>query len=476
MLRPQPISPVPDATARVAHAAFRKGNVYMRMYDELGAMFTDEAFTPLFPPGGRPVEVPWRLALVTIMQYAEGLSDRQAADAVRARIDWKYTLALELDDPGFDASVLSEFRTRLVANREEHLVLDLMLERFRERKLLAAGGRQRTDSTHVLGAIRALNRLECVGETMRHALNSLAVVAPAWLRATAQSDWVRRYERRVDDHHLPKGQAQRQAMGETIGVDGLHLLTTVYAPDAPTWLREVPAVQTLRRVWIQHFYVEEGIVHWRTDERGIPPSSLMISSPYDLDAHYAKKDTTSWIGYKVHVTETCDDDSPRLITQIATSGGPTADGAMTPTIHATLERKNLLPRLHIVDTGYLDAQLLVDSRRDYDVELLGPTRKDYRWRARAAVGFGAADFTVDWAHRRATCPQGHTSIEWSERTDVRGNDRVYIRFSKAACGPCPCRPLCTTSQARDPRRSLSIRPRKQYEALRQRRAYEESDT
>ncbi len=299
---------------------------------------------------------------------------------------------------------------------------------------------------------------------------------PAWLRAQALPDWAKRYERRLDDYRLPKGQAERQRTAETVGADGFYLLEAIYAPTTPAWVREVPAVQTLRRVWVQQFYHEEAVIHWRTDAQGFPPSALMISSPYDLDAHYAKKDTTSWIGYKVHVTETCDDDGPHLITQVEISSGPIADGTMTPAIHAALERKDLLPRLHIVDTGYLDAELLVTSRRDYDVDLLGPTRKDYRWQARTAAGFGAADFTVDFARRQATCPQGHTSVEWSECTDVRGNERIYIRFSKADCGPCQCRPLCTKSQAQDPRRSLSARPWPQYAALHQRRTLEGSDS
>lgn len=166
--------------------------------------------------------------------------------------------------------------------------------------------------------MRALNRLECVGETLRAALNALAVVAPAWLHALAEVAWVDRYGPRVDDYRLPQGQEERQAYGETIGRDGLRVLASAYAPDAPTWLREVPAVQTLRRVWLQHFYLVDGLLRWRTAEVGTPPSSLMINSPYDLDAHYAKKRTTSWIGYKVHITETCEDDTPHLITHVET--------------------------------------------------------------------------------------------------------------------------------------------------------------
>src|SRR5215212_9856308 len=198
-LQPRPVPPVPIETARVAHAAFAKGNVFLRMRDELGAIYDDVAFASLFPARGQPAAAPWRLALVTIFQFAENLSDRQAADAVRGRIDWKYALSLELTDSGFDASILSEFRTRLLAGGEECLLLDALLARFRQRGLLKGRGRQRTDSTHVLAAVRALNRLELVSETMRHALEVLAAVAPAWLRTHAAAEWVARYGRRAEE-------------------------------------------------------------------------------------------------------------------------------------------------------------------------------------------------------------------------------------------------------------------------------------
>jgi transposase len=154
------------------------------------------------------------------MQFTEGLSDRQAAAAVRSRIDWKYALGLELTYPGLDHTVLSEFRTRLVAGRAELLLLETLLARVRERGLLKARGRQRTDSTHILAAIRVLNRLELVGKTLRHALNSLAVVVPDWLRAQAPPEWFDRYGRRMENYHLPKTAAAPEALAATIGADG----------------------------------------------------------------------------------------------------------------------------------------------------------------------------------------------------------------------------------------------------------------
>ena len=474
MLRRQPLPPIPQETARVAQAAFPKAHSYLRLADELGPLFTDETFEALFPTHGQPACSPWRLALVTILQYAEGLSDRRAADAVRSRIDWKYLLRLELTDAGFDASVLSEFRTRLIDGGSESLLLDTLLTWCRERQLLKERGRQRTDSTHVLAAVRALNRVELAAETMRHALNSLAVVAPEWLRTITQPAWGERYSRRAEDDRQGTGEA-RQALARTIGEDGYALLTVAYAPTAPPWLGQIPAVEMLRRIWVQQFYWDGEGVQWRTEELGTPPSALFLSSPYDSEAHYAKKSTTQWVGYKVHLTETCEDDLPHLITHVETTTGPIADGAATPVIHAALQAKELLPSLHMVDTGYLDAALLVDSRRDYAVELVGPPRPNCHWQARAGDGFDIQHFQIDWEGQQATCPEGRTSISWTPAIDNRHSPVIKIKFSMKDCRPCPSRSRCFRSRKRYARRALTVRPQEQHQALQAARQREHTD-
>jgi transposase len=464
MLRPMPIKPVPPETARVARAAFPKGSRYLRVADELETLFTDDTFLALFPTHGQPARPPWQLALVTILQFAEGLSDRQAVHAVRSRIDWKYVLRLELTDPGFDASVLSEFRTRLITGAAESLLFDTLLTWCRDRQLVKARGRQRTDSTHILAAVRALNRIEVVGETMRHALNTLAVVASAWLRAVRDPEWQGRYARRAEDDRLPTTQAARAALALTIGHDGWRLLAAIDHPEAPSWLREVPAVAILRRVWIQNYWWDGTQLRWREADN-IPPAARFISSPYDPEAHYARKHTTQWVGYKVHLTETCEDDLPHLITCVETTPGPTADGAATPQIHAALEQRGLLPGTHIVDTGFLDADLLVDSRDNYGVDLLGPTRLDYHWQAREGAGFDAQHFPIDWDHHQASCPAGKTSISWTPAVDNRGNAVIKVKFSSKDCRRCDHVTRCIRSKKRYARRTLTIRPQPQYQAL-----------
>ena len=383
---------------------------------------------------------------------------------MRGRLDWKYLLGLALDDSGFDASVLVEFRQRLLANEKEALPFDLFLTRLREHGYLKTRGRQRTDSTHVLAKVRSLNRVETVGETFRAALNSLAVAAPEWLKAQWQEAWIERYEHRIEDYRLPDGKQAREAYAVLIGEDGSALLNAVYAETSPTWVREIPAVQTLRRVWVQHFYWEEADLRWR-DLSNAPSAGAVINSPYDPQALYAQKRETRWIGYKVHVTETCDDDTPHLITHIETTPAPQADDDVLPCIHEALASHDILPETHLVDTGYVDAQELVRSREQYDVDLFGPSRKDYHWQARTGTGFEASHFAVDWQKECATCPAGKMSSSWSPVQDRRGNPVIKIKFAMQDCRPCPVRQQCTHTQSTSPRRVLTVRPEPEYQAL-----------
>jgi transposase len=162
----------------------------MQMRDELGSIYDDELFANIYAQEGQPAIPPWRLALVSVMQFAENLSDRQAAEAVRARIDWKYALSLPLNESGFHYSVLSEFRDRLLQGNLESRLLDTLLELCQQRGYLRARGRQRTDSTHVLGAVKVLNSLELVGETLRHARSAACNRCPRVAETARQARMV----------------------------------------------------------------------------------------------------------------------------------------------------------------------------------------------------------------------------------------------------------------------------------------------
>ena len=312
---------------------------------------------------------------------------------------------------------------------------------------------------------------------MRHALDVLSTVAPEWLRGRVREEWTQRYVRRLDDHRLPKSKEARQGEGEKIGADGRELLDAIYSEDAPAWLREVPAVDTLRRVWLQNFFHDQdGNVKWRTSETGIPPSTKFVGSPFDTDARYARKYTTSWVGYRVHITETCEEGLPDIITDVQTAPGPVADGDATPIIHEALKKKDLLPETQFVDTGYLDAELLAESKKNYGVDLHGPTRPDYKWQARENTGFEAAAFTIDWDNEVATCPEGKQSLSWTPAIDRQDAKVMKIKFSGKDCMPCPSRDLCIRSVKDYKRRTISIRrPKEHHEALQRARERERTE-
>jgi len=461
-LKPELVPPIPEETKRVAEAAFPKGSTYMQMRDKLGTLYRDEQFASLFPPQGQPAESPWKLALICVMQFAENLSDRQTADAVRARIDWKYALSLELTDSGFDFSVLSEFRTRLLDGGMEQKLLDTMLTVFQEHDMLKQRGKQRTDSSHVVAAIRGLNRLESVGETLRATLNSLASAIPEWLSEIAHPDWFDRYGKRIEEYRLPKGEDARRELAEVVGMDGMILLDAIYSEASPDWLREIPAVEALRRTWVHQYYVIEGQLRLRKAE-DLPPASLRFDSPYDPEAHYSTKRDMHWIGYKVHITETCDEDLPRLITNIETTIAPQSDVEMTEPIHTALSNKGQLPSEHIVDGGYVDAELLATSQSDHEIELIGPIKSDASWQAHDKHAYAIDSFEIDWEAQTVTCPQGQITRYWKPTKNVYGDDVIVIRFSRPGCRLCDNRSLCTRSKKES--RSLTLRSQAQHEAI-----------
>jgi transposase len=463
-LHPEPIGEVPAETARVARAAFPKGTVVTRLRDEFSALYEDEDFRTLYPARGQPGLAPWRLALVTVFQFLEHLSDRQAADAVRARIDWKYALGLELTDPGFHFSVLTEFRARLVAGGSEHLLLDRMLERFKARGLVKARGKQRTDSTHVLAAVHDLHLLELVAETLRAALDDLAAIVPDWLRGVAQPVWFERYGRRIEEYRLPKGQEKREALALEIGADGCVLLDALDELDVPAKAREVPMVQTLREVWRVHYARDNGPLRWRSAAE-LPPVAERMQSPHDPEAHFSMKRQLGWTGYKVHVTETCDDDAAHLITHVKTCLSMQPDMTSTAGIHERLAAKGLLPAEHFVDSGYVDAELLASSKRDHGLSLEGLVRGVS---SRVGQGYGLQHFAIDWDRERVTCPQGKASVSWHTIRVADGSPRIQALFSRGDCRACSARSLCTPASSG--RRTVHVHLREEYEALNTARA------
>jgi transposase len=475
VLHPQSIKPIPPLTRQIAQKAFPQGNLYMRLRDELGIFYDDEDFAELYSTEGQPALRPWHLALISVMQYIANLSDRGAVEAIAARIDWKYALGLELSDSGFDSSVLTLFRSRLLNGGKEKLLLDKLLERCCELELIKARGKVRTDSTHILAAIRNLNRLEYVGETLRSALNALAVVVPDWLSKIVSPDWFDRYSKPVEESRLPRGTEARNDYAQIIGHDGLKILEAIYEePTTPQWLREIPAIETLRITWVQQYWIDNGQLLWRSHQ-DLPPAGLRSNSPYDPEARYGNKRHTTWLGYKVHLTETCEKNQVHLITNVHTTEAHLSDVDQTKLIHQSLADKELLPSQHLVDAGYVDSTLLVESKQKYNLQLIGPIRDNVSWQSKIPDGYDLSRFQINWKMKQVSCPQGIKSTKkWTPLVDQWGNKIIRVKFPRKACRECQFRHLCTHSKSEP--REITLRPQKEHKAIVRRRKQQETKT
>ncbi|MGW0673590.1 IS1182 family transposase [Streptomyces sp. NPDC002746] len=450
---------------------FPKGCLVMRVWDALGPVFSDADFEELFPVRGRPVVSPARLALVSVLQFAEGLTDRQAAHAVRSRLDWKYALSLELADTGFDFSVLSEFRARLANGEAGQKVFDAVLRAASEAGLVKAGKRQRTDATHVLAATRDLNRLEFAVETLRAALNQVAEEAGDWLVTVSPPEWFDRYSARPEDSRFASRWAARVEHADQCGTDGVMLLNAVWSAASPPTLRSLLAVEFLRQTWVQQFQQVEGTVRWR-GTKDLPPGLIRLRTPYEPEARTGSKRDLAWSGYKVHLSETCEPDAPHLITHIRTTPAPVNDVLVLEDIHTSLADRGLLPDEHLVDAGYIDAEQIHHARRDHDIKLVGPVKSTTVKGQATGDIFDNTRFIIDWDQRRAVCPAGQTNVVWREDQSQWGAAVTRIRFAARHCDPCELRTSCTSSRTG---RNLTLRSKTEHDILQQARIEQDTE-
>lgn len=461
------VEPIPQETQTLAWRMSPKGTLVMHLRDGLGPIYQNEDFAWLFPNWGRPAHAPWRLALISVLQVVEDLSDRQAVQMLQVRIDWRYALSLSVDAKSFDFSVLSDFRQRLLAHNAADLLLEPILQVCRERGWLKAGGKQRTDSTFVLAHIRSLNSLEAVGESMRATLNSIAEMEPDWLLSHLNPEWFDRYVHRFELVRFPKEESKRAKLREQVGQDVqalLHLLEEGFVP--PT-LAGLAQTALLRRVFEQHYRVEQGQAHWR-DGPAVTNEERVIS-PYDPQARQSRKRETKWDGYKVHLTETCDQDPscPHLVVHVETTQATIQDNERLGMIQQHLRARGLSPQQQYVDGGYTSG-LEVAKEAEQGTEIVGPVPADGGWQHRAQTGYAVSDFQLDWQEQIAICPQGQQSLKWSPRLDARKRPGLLIRFPLKGCRSCPVREQCTKGSQQG--RTLNLTEQAAHQALVQRRA------
>jgi transposase len=440
----------------------------MVLSEKFGETFCQEDFIPLYPKRGQWALDPVMLLLVVIIQFTEGLSDRQVVEAICTRIDLKYFLRLPLEFTGFHYSVLSEFRTRLCAAKTD--ILAVLFDKFlvvaRENGLLKTR-KQRTDSTHVLSVIRRLNRHELIHETMRATLDDLTVLDRNWLKERIPSEWLDRYQLRVFNFRLPKTEKALDDWTRTIATDGFWLLQQVDQTSDRTQLQD--AVANLRRVWEEQFTSDDNEgPRLRQEKEYIKSPADIIVSPHDTDARFGNKGGQSWPGFKSQITETYEDGAPHLITDVQTTSSTTTDSEMLPIISESLKRRELKPELHTVDAGYTANTDVLMNLLDIGINVVGPAKTSSSWQARSENGFDQSEFRIDWDNCKVVCPNGVTSIHWSERK----NKSILVGFPRQECLQCPVRSDCTKSKTGP--RTLQLQEQSKFTFLSKLREREET--
>lgn len=445
-LHPRDPAAMPEDIAAVGQAVLEPANPYRLLGDQLADVLTDVDFAPLYRNHGRPALSPALLALVTIFQFLENphLPDRQAAEQVRVRLDWKYALHLPLTDSGFDFSDLCHFRRRLLGHREEGLLFARVLERIRDLGLVKRGGKQRTDALAVVGAVRDLSRLELVCETLRLAVRALERAAPLWSQRQLPASFREAYARQATDYRL--SETERQAALRQVGQDGAWLLARLAAADAPAGVAGLAAITTLGTVWAQQ-YEDAPQAGGDTPTGAVQPRAqtvdctALVVTPHDPGVRAGEKRGHKWRGEKVHMTETAEPDRPNFIVDVTTATAASVDSAALPAIRTHLRGRGLLPREQYVDAGYVTGQQLAASTAE-GIALVGPALPDT-----SPQRLKIADFQLDAEARQARCPAGQTSVKWRAKTERDGSQAVQIQFAGAVCGVCPLKAQCTSGHS-----------------------------
>lgn len=430
-----------------------ESNPYRVIGDHLADILQDEQFADMYESTGRYAVSPSLLAMVTIFQFQEKVPDREAAEMVAMRLDWKYALHLPLDYPGFDFSILCDFRQRILEHGKEALIFDTILKKVQALGFIKKRGKQRTDSIAVVGAVRQLSILETVSETMRTTLAAMAKTDPAWVEKAVPAIFREQYAESRPDYRLTA--EEREAALLQTGKDGYWLLEQVDA-SAPEGIKDLRELRTMRAVWEQRYHRVEGKVKVR--EKTIDATKLIVT-PHDPGVRAGEKRGKKWHGEKVHVTETAEKGEVNFITDVTTANASSGDGESLGEIREGLAQRDLTPGEQYVDSGYVSGKQIADSEAE-GIELIGPPLADT-----SPNGFKISDFAIDRMSRQAICPARHKSVKWSQRTDRDGSRAINIQFRASTCAACPLRDRCTSSQS-----GRSLHLGEHYETLEARRA------
>lgn len=436
---------VPADTAALGQILLRVNDIYRQIgdrFDEL--MPTEDVFGPMYSYKGMPAVSPLLLALVTVLQMMEKLPDRVAARYAVTRVDWKYALHLPLGYLGFAFTDLHTFRQRLLAHGQERLMFDQVVAKLKATGLIKGRAKVRTDATHVVALLNRLSQLELVRESIRVALEAVSSVAPVWVSEVVPAAFSETYGERQNDYRLSDSQIAKQLL--EVGRDGFWLVAQIER-SAPAEARMLSEVGGLHTVLAQQFPQgpESGPAKDRPAGRGV------IETPHDPEARGSKKRHKSWVGYKEHITETCDKGLPSLIVDVEVTDATEGDNDQLPEIQERLAEREMKPDEQIVDQSYMSGPNLARSA-EQGIDLVGRPEQDHG----APEGYRQADFQIDEEKKEAVCPAGHQSVVWSEKPIGDGERcRVEIRFARKTCLECPAFGVCTKSAQG---RSLDLNP------------------
>lgn len=459
-LKVQPPWQMPEGTRRIGQHLLEEKNTYRLIGDDLFAKLNEQDFVDLYPSDGQPGLSPVILAFVTVFQFLEKLPDRQAAESLRMRLDWKYALHLPLEYEGFNFSVLSEFRDRLIAGKAEGRVFEVLVAQIREMGLIKEHGKQRTDSLAMLSKVRWLSRLEEAVETLRLAVVALVKADRDWVAEILPPSWEDKYgERFVMQRYTEKEWKDYEA---NIGNDGQWLLKRIMDGGAPAGLQELSEVKLLQTVWAQQFRAEAGQMVF--EELKKYDGRTQIVTPHDPEAQYSRKRHVEWIGSKVQVTDTDDEGFPHIITDIMSTESNLTDYEVLPDIQDRLEQRQCKPGKHYVDAGYMSGSNLANSA-SMQIDLIGPLASAVTAQDRIADGITQAQFAVDAQQKSVICPQGQRTTRF-----VQIKDGWRFMFPKQTCATCPVRSRCCTGKD-----GRSIRISTHYELMQQARTRQKAE-
>lgn len=453
---------IPEITRQMVEPILPMESVCRLLGNQAEALVDENALSEMYHREGRGGINPVILSFVLILQFLENIPDRQAGLMVVMRMDWKYALRQELSWTGFDYSSLCNFRKRLYAHGQEFVIFNQLIAHLKAAGYIKSK-RQRTDATHVLGAIERMSRLELVWETLRLALVALINGDAKWVIAHLPPSFVTEHSEKRGDYRLSKAQIE-QAMLDA-GRDGVWLLEQLERGERQEW-QQLPEIMLLRRVLEEQFEPsgQDGDKGMRI-KANTTACGDVIASPHDPDVRYSKKSKTiQWHGYKLQVTESVDEQLP-LITDIGIHSAIEADSPALETIQTRLAQRQVLPEQQYVDRAYCNGKTLTSSAKR-GIDLRGYVSSS----SSKPVGFRLEDFQIDLQTHTAICPQGHsaTVFQASSQSDVA----FHVRFGKL-CQSCPVKALCT-GEARG--RSLEISPYHAIVAQRRREQVSEAFT